>query len=513
MKSINNIPHLLLLPVIALFAVIPNGSNAQISLTAENMALGGGGTAYLTGYESLFVNPANIYITEKSYSYQLSLFQGAYYYDSLLPINNNLQRLNRFREGANFYDPANNRLLENESMREDLVERSFGDNHSSRQLTTQSDIYWVGIKWVRPKRSYAVSLRSRFASQYELGRGFYSSSPIHRGGSFEFNQSFRHRYQSLHELSIGYAESFTYLNGLIPQLSEFIIGIAPKIVLSGAYLDSSFDNTYHLETEGGFWVRELAYHQQTSGVLSEQARQYFAHQSPDLNPELHSFSDLFQPTGIGLGLDIGLTYLITFGDDLSVLRRQDDPTDQSLRISFSVTDLGAVYHRTTPYEFQSVPKTITTEQTSSVYRSVYGGSINEHYRLLTEFGNELEFEAETDNAENFSVLLPTSIHTGALFQYRRLKLMGDLSYSIARSAFNNAGLISYFGMEIRPVRSIPLRTGTRIGGGLPGYFSFGTGFETNRFDLNAAVQVKTRNSGPTSEIVAASLLGIKFYLQ
>jgi len=91
-------------------------------------------------------------------------------------------------------------------------------------------------------------------------------------------------------------------------------------------------------------------------------------------------------------------------------------------------------------------------------------------------------------------------------------LMGDLSYSIARSAFNNAGLISYFGMEIRPVRSIPLRTGTRIGGGLPGYFSFGTGFETNRFDLNAAVQVKTRNSGPTSEIVAASLLGIKFYL-
>ncbi len=476
------------------------------------MGLGGGGTAYLTGYESLFVNPANIYITEKSYSYQLSLFQGAYYFDTLLPVSNNLQRFNRFREGVNFYDPANNRVLENESMREDLVDRSFGDNHSSRQFTTQSDVYWFGIKWVRPKRSYAVSLRSRFASKYELGRGLYSSSPISRGGSIEFNQSFGHRYQSLHELSFGYAESFTFLNGLIPKLSEFIIGIAPKFVLSGAYLDSNFNNTYQLVADGGFWERELSYHQQTSGVLSEQARQYFAHQSPELNPELHSFSDLFEPTGIGFGLDIGLTYLITFGDDLSVLRRQDDPTDQSLRVSFSVTDLGAVYHRTTPYEFKSISQSIATEQTGPIYNSIYSGSINEHYVLLSEYGDELEFENEADITDNFTVLLPTSIHAGALFQYRRLKLMGDLSYSVAQSAFNNRGLISYFGMEIRPVRSIPLRTGTRIGGGLPGYFSFGTGFETNRFDLNAAVQVKSRNSGPTSEIIAASFLGIKFYL-
>jgi hypothetical protein len=49
--------------LLCLITQIP--AHAQLSHTAENMGLGGGGTAYLTGYEALFVNPANLYIQEK----------------------------------------------------------------------------------------------------------------------------------------------------------------------------------------------------------------------------------------------------------------------------------------------------------------------------------------------------------------------------------------------------------------------------------------------------------------
>ncbi len=94
---------LLFLFTLFVFA-IPKTSHAQISLTTENMALGGGGTAYLTGFESLFVNPANLYIQEKNYRFQISLLQGGVYHDTVLPVPNILDRLNSFRDHTRFFD-------------------------------------------------------------------------------------------------------------------------------------------------------------------------------------------------------------------------------------------------------------------------------------------------------------------------------------------------------------------------------------------------------------------------
>ncbi len=499
--------------LVIFFLGFTSGLKAQISFSAESMALGGGGTAYLTGYESLFVNPANLYISEKNYSYQLSLLQGAYYYDSLLPVDNNFDRFRDFYNRSSFFNAGDTRTVLDEASREQIIERSFGNHRSSSVFTNRADIYWIGMKWVRPKRSYAFSLRSRFASQYELGRGYYSGTPLERNNSFHFEQSFHYRYEALHELSFGFAESFTYLNGLIPGLSEFIVGVAPKVVVPGSYMNADFTNSYNFVSDGAFWQRNLQYTQQTTGILSDHAAQFFSSQPSDLPSGNKSFRDLMQPTGIGVGLDIGITYLITFGEDLSVLRRQDDPTDQSLRISFSITDLGAVYYYNKPFEYQTEPKTISTNTTGSLLQTEFGGAPNEHYNLVEEYGDLLAFSTDSFSEDNFNTLLPTTINAGGLFQYRRMKMMGDLSYSVSESAFTPKGLTTYLGLEIRPIRKIPLRAGTRLGSSLSGLYSLGAGFETERFDLNAAIQVKSRNSNPTSEILAASLLGIKFYIQ
>lgn len=191
---------------------------AQFSLNAENMGLGGGGTAYITGFEALHINPANLYIREKPYTVQLSIFQGGFYFDSLIPISDNTARFNRFVNIQKWHElPLPVRTLSG-SERDALIRRNFNDNQTLAEFINRGDIYWFGIKWIRPERSYAISARTRFGNRYEIGKGLFSATPIDDEGSRVLERSFSHQSQALHEISFGFAESFTYLNGLMPQL-------------------------------------------------------------------------------------------------------------------------------------------------------------------------------------------------------------------------------------------------------------------------------------------------------
>lgn len=504
--------YALLLLLTILMCIGSKSSHAQISLTTENMALGGGGTAYLTGYESLFVNPANLYIQEKNYRFQISLLQGGLYYDTVLPVPGMLDRLNSFRDHTRFFD-AQSSLTELEpDDYETILNRNYSGNNTSREFLTESDFYWFGIKWARPERSYAISLRTRSATRYELGRGFFSTTPIEKNNATIVDRSFSQQSQILHELSFGYAESFTFLNGLLPQLSEFIIGIAPKIVLSGASQDATFSNIYERAPESAYWIHQSEYSQQTSGVLTQYGNHFF--NSGRLPAQAnHSFRDLMQPAGIGGGLDIGVTYLMTFGDDLSILRQQNQPTKKSLRIGLSVTDLGAVYQYKSPFQYSSASVVRSTNLIGMVSEATFTGAPNEHYLFLSQFDEFTNLAPHSKNEESYDILLPTSIQAGALFQYQRIKLMGDFSYSLSETPFNHSGLASYIGVELRPFPYLPIRGGTRFARQMSGYYSFGTGLETKNFDLNMSVLLKSRNAGPTSEMVGMSFLGLKFYLQ
>lgn len=476
------------------------------------MALGGGGTAYLTGFESLFVNPANLYIQEKNYRFQISLLQGGIYYDTVLPITNTMDRFDSFQDQTHFFDSQSSSIALAPDDYETILSRNYSGNNTSKEFLTENDIYWFGLKWVRPERSYALALRTRYATRYELGRGFFSANPVEKNNSSIVDQSFSQKSQLLHELSFGYAESFTFLNGLFPQLSEFIIGIAPKIVISGASLDATFTNTYERDSASNSWVQQTGYEQQTSGVLSTYGKQYFNSGSLPVQSD-ETFRDLMQPSGIGFGLDIGVTYLITFGDDFSVLRQQNQPTKKSLRIGLSITDLGAVYQYKSPLQSSTESEEKLTPQIGPLSDKVFLGAPNEHYFFLSQFDQFTSLASSSQGQESYDLLLPTSIQAGALFQYQRIKLMGDFSYSLSETPFNHTGLASYIGIELRPLPFLPIRGGTRFARKMSGYYSFGTGLETKYFDLNMSVLLKSRNAGPTTEILGMSFLGLKFYFQ
>ncbi|PWN07080.1 DUF5723 family protein [Rhodohalobacter mucosus] len=482
--------------------------SSQNVLTAENMALGGGGASYLTGFESLFLNPANLYIREKNYKLQISLLKGGAYFDSALPIPNNGDRFSQFRSTLMPYGSSEQSRIINETDRERLVDRIFpGTRQQVSSMQSLTDLYWFGLKWNLEDRSYAVALRTRSVSFYELGRGFFTDEPTERGDRLQVNRSFRHQFQSLHELSFGYAESFTFLNGQNPRLAEFIIGIAPKLVMGGSYLDVRYRDRYSIGESDGLWQRETRFSQLSSGYFSGGAGGPFSGLSDG------NLTDIFRPSAFGAGLDIGITYLITFGSDLSTLRREDVPTEKSLRFSFSVTDLGAVYHYRSTRKDTAPDGEEETSETGELSELSFLGAPGEHLSFLSQFA-ETPFENINRSSNNaFATSLPATLNLGALFQIDRLKLMGDISYSIAKTAFAANFPVAYLGLEIRPLPFIPIRAGTRLAPRMPGYYSFGGGVETTYFDITAAIQLRSSSIGPTTEILGASLVGIKFYLQ
>lgn len=485
-------------------------SMAQFAINAENMALGGGGTAYLTGYETLFVNPANLHIHEETFSLQISALQSSVYSEYLLPETDFTTRSDQIYSAFLPYKTANSNLVISEADRNTIMGRNFPGNRRVAAFQSMTDHYWLGLKWKGQNRSYATALRSRIFSKYELGRGFFSDEPVDHGDRQIVDRSFRHQFQTLHEISFGYAESFDFLNGLSPQLTEFIIGIAPKIIIAGSSVDAKYENVYDYDSETEQWIRNYQYHQQATGTFSGNNSYFF--QNEPINFVDGSFSELMKPAGVGFGLDVGITYMITFGGDLSVLQRESTPTEKSLRLSFSITDLGTIYQFEKPEEISTEQIDETVNNLPAISDRSFSGAPFEHLFFLDGLEDSPFMISPDFSNDSFYTMLPTSVQAGALFQINRVKLMGDVRFPVVYHEFASKAPIVNLGTELKPLPFLPIRFGTRIAPHLPGFYSIGIGLEHRFFEIHAALTVKSSQIGPTNEVVGASLAGIKINL-
>lgn len=506
-------PFLFVLAIVSALFISTSEIHAQVSHSPVNMALGGGGAAYTTGYESLFINPANLYIQEKDYKVEIASAMFGTRFSSPLRYNGNGNYLQGYFEQTDFFKPPDSVPLR-EQERESFITHNYQDHFTHSQHISSGEIHLFGAHWAGSKRSYALSLRSRYSNRYEVGRNYYDPLPAQTGNQDEYNRNLNHQFQSFYELSFGYAESFTFLNGLFPQLSQFIIGVAPKLIASGAYFDASYTNKSIRNDERMSFQNTREFQLYSSGPFTDTARQFRLNPDPwsGASPA-YSRNDLFSITGYGLGIDMGLTYLITLGDDLSVVQDHETATRKSLRVSLSVTDIGFVTYQDDPavYSFDKIRKDDKFPDEPLSDR-IFTGRPGEHFYFLNQNQKHPIHETEKFTDENFSVLLPTALRAGVLFQINRIKFTGDFSLGFTNNAFNTTRFITYMGTEIRILPFLPIRAGTRIGHQLPGYYSFGGGFESHNFDINLAFQLRSKSSGPTNELSGLSVAAIKFYI-
>ncbi len=471
--------------IFGLCLILVQAAQAQPSLHPRNVALGGGGAAYLTGPQAAFYNPANLIIQDRSRRFQVSLGNSAFLFNPVIYGDDNNNQVSVFRD--QFIPETGLSSINSTSDREDFIDKQYGDSRTLSENIARFEVNWFGVNWKNDRFSFGISARSRAANRIQAGRNFFDTQPFERNNERYYRQNLRQQFQVLHEVSFGYAESIELLNGLTPALDQFSIGIAPKFIIAGPFFDASFRSLSNINPQNQI-SRTGSYTQFSSGAFSSQTEAVLSGASA-ANAASSAFTGSWfnEITGFGGGIDIGMTYLVTFGSDLSTLEGSEQFTNRSLRISFSITDVGLIRYTENPVEIRQQENTQDISSLNPVSDTYFEGQPGSYFSFL-EANNALNFTSmlSEQDAKAFSRILPTSLHTGMLLELNRLKLMGDFSVGLTNSAFSNDKLLTHIGVEVRALPFLPLRAGTRLAINTPTLLTFGTGIETRYFELSLA---------------------------
>ncbi|MEX2601470.1 MAG: hypothetical protein WD355_07475, partial [Balneolaceae bacterium] len=182
-------------------------ATAQLLSTPVHAGFGGGGAAYSSGYESMFLNPANLHLGGDQYRMELVAGAvGVHMVSPLSPGESRPSNQNWFLQQTEGFLPEDAIPAGN---RAEFLNRNYPSQRLISAWHTVGEIHWIGFHRPGIDRSFSLSLRSRFASRYEAGRHYYDEQPVKKRDETIFNRSLRHQFQSLHELAFGFAETFT----------------------------------------------------------------------------------------------------------------------------------------------------------------------------------------------------------------------------------------------------------------------------------------------------------------
>ncbi|MFH5834049.1 DUF5723 family protein [Halalkalibaculum sp. DA384] len=485
--------------------------------------MGGGGTAYLTGYEAAFINPANLAVPDKSTRFSIGIGTAAGFFAPVMSVGSTSRQFQAYKNYLDAHQPEATAITASEKQL--ILDRNYPKGRSRSEHQHRMDLILGGVQWRQGDRAFSLTARTRFSTRTEVGRGWYDetfedldSSTSVRDVSL-FQQS-----QFLHEFSFGYGQTFDFVSGLIPRVGKLYIGIAPKFILGGSYLDLQYDSRYWFtdEMDQPLFTRSFSY--RSTGNFSGATRHYTANGDPSAAVQRHfpssfqqDFSDYTTPTGMGGGLDFGLVYVLTLGDDLSLAHSGNtQPIEKSLRLGFSVTDLGFVSYNENPRSLDHARDTTLTPFAAASGQK-YEGSPGQYLSFFDEVPdlNPFQFNQvgrSDDSPERpFKAVLPTSFNAGMLLQVNRLKLAADLTLGLNDSAFNNTKLIAHFGMEFAPVKPVPIRLGAQVATDSPTLWSLGTGIVMKHWELSAGAQFLSPRGSPALNLSGAAVGGLTFH--
>lgn len=482
---------------------------AQPVLDARNIALGGGGTAYLSGIEANFYNPANLTVYDRQGKFHLGFGTVGTFFEPVLSSGSPKSQFERYKDTFLPYSPGEQAISADE--RTAILEENYPGNESSSEHLSRADVLWGGAVWKKDDKAFSLALRSRAGSRIEVGRGWYSSEPVQQDSISFRDFTLERQLQVLHEISFGFAQEFEFFNGLMPRINKLFIGIAPKVVIGGAYENTGYLGQYR--ADAGTFSRSFSHY--ATGRNTDMINSYITSRDPQaaIDSQLDS-GFLTQPTGYGGGIDFGLTYVIPLGTDVSLLEEGDQrrPLEKSLRIAFSITNIGVIRYSQNPTQLRSQTTSSPANAQSPLNTQFIGSS--GQVPVFFEEANELPnpfFEVENRSDNAFTTSLPASLNAGAVLDIQRIKLMGDLTLGLNNTAFTNKKLVARFGLESRPLPFLPIRFGTALASGKPLRFGAGTGIETTHWDFSLATQILVKSQTLTTDVVGGAVAALQFH--
>ena len=475
------------------------------------MGLGGTGTAHIEGPTASFWNPANLMIRSGPGSFHISIGNSALSLSPLLPDQSVRNSLSNFADSYLSYKKGSAAISDRQQKL--ILQNFYGDRKLLAHHRQNASIMIAGALWQQPNHALSIAIRGRYGSNNTVGRGWYDKEFLPQKGQLIRDFSLTQRRMELYELALGYAQELTFINGLLPGLNKLYIGITPKFIVAASHFSADYKAQYRKDKNDDASVSYISKFDLTgSGRNSRAVADYRisgkAHQA--INNHL-SDGYQFKPTGYGLGFDFGLNYVIPLSSQHS---RFDSPhrTGQSLRIAFSINDIGAIrFHD--DFLKLSAPKDSTHISYQAPINRNFGGAEGQFISFLDQ-ASSLPNPLLTANEKattSQAVLLPSSINAGILLDLASFKLTGDLTLGLNDTAFTSNTVDVRLGMEVRPVRQIPIRLGTVFAKETPPRIAFGTGLETKYWDFTVSGQTLVQQGFSKTVFSGAAFGGLQLH--
>ncbi len=519
MKNISKSIRSVLIPVVvaAVAFGMPSGLNAQSThMTSTNLALGGGGTAYVDSYHANFVNPANLMLNEgRKPRFSLGLMGGL-----STNVGGSLINLNVYNE---YFTKG---LTISGDVAEEVLSKWFGSSSSDmRNVGMQIDIVPVGTAYRSDKWAMSAALRSRILLSGGVSRGMaelgiygLDGEVFADGRAVNFNMEVL----GFYEASIGYSRrllSIPNLFGFARNVKVYA-GIAPKLLVGAHNSKMNFNSTLQIQGESQNEIdlirHQFTYSFETTGSLADQLNNYYQdRQSMSEPPDLGGYieepdhTDFYDIKASGWGFDLGGT--IEMDIDVPFIGAAFRGPEK-LRVGLSLTDIGQVSFTEKVGRFAADDVLewegfdLDQEKIDNEFngdREAYLESV-----LTDSIATEIYGSFAPQQIDRITRALPSMVNFGAQLIMRKLSLSVDLSKGFVEQGTNSKRFAFSTGIEYKLLGFMPFRAGMRTGGLSSTAYSAGWGLEFKNFDFSFAASTvpKSLNYGSSAGVAWSGFL-------
>ncbi len=433
--------------------------------------MGGTGTSISSGIEAAFINPANLMIRDHRQGFLIHLGHLSYQNTDVVTD------LDRIRS----YTDAMKPFLMWDATQTYPIQSDLNGHSSFDHLI-------AGFSYTSPGFGISLGWRVRGENTWSAGNGWTMSEFT---GGVPINDRALSQKLSVHqEIALGFAWEYDLISGWLTDLSKLFVGVNPKVILPGMYVDQSLTSTYS-RTESGTVTHIGSYDLLSAGRMGSYATYGGVGQ-------LLSQADLMTPTGFGGGLDMGITYIIGLGNEQSLGIRRKDQTRNSIRFSAAITDLGFVSYSKDPVR-RGADTLFTMNPTMSDVRSDgFVGSPGHFEAILTDADTEraIRDRSVAGQAGAINLALPTMLRGGAALQLNRFLVTGDIHIPLSTHPYYGDTRSIHIGTEVKLLRMLPLRGGISLNENLTTVYSAGFGLDFRNIDVSIASQFQVGSRTP-----------------
>ncbi len=482
--------------------------------TSVNTALGGGGSAYITGYHATFINPANLMISDRETRVNFGIIGGLHSSAGGNLINIGLY--NRHFTKGHTIDTERALLISDDW---------FGTSPlSTSKAAFGVDVVPLGVSYRRDDMAFSIAARARTLGNAGMSKGMFELALT--GLNTEVfsdpkKVNFNTEMLALWELSFGFAmQLWQNTDRNAPGSMRVYAGAAPKILFGLGYAKMGLESQLQVtgrELESSV-VHDFEYYILTTGNLTDDLTAYYEERRVRGNKDAvlddylddDSFSDLGGTQGTGFGLDLGATFE-WYMRDVSLPVIGTGP--QILRASLAITDLGGINFNRNPGDFRA-RDTFLWDGLSVDFEYIdeeFDGDLSNYleYVLEDSIGSDIYGNFAPRDVSNHRIGLTPMFHLGGSLTMGRLGVMLDVGKGINNRGVNSRRFYTALGTEYRILKAVPLRFGVRAGGYSAVNLSAGTGLDLKNFEFTFGVMT-TPSSTRRGMNLSAAWSGLVF---